>query len=313
MNKIILEEYARPSLEHQRRLNEAIQEVVKKEVIKWLDAGVVYPIYDSSWISPVQCVPKKGGMTVVTNDNNELIPTRTMRGWSVCMDYRKLNKVTRKDHFPLPFLDQMLDRLAGRAFYCFLDGYSGYNQSLIAPKDQEKMTFTCPYGTFAFSRMPFGLYAGDVVKRCDECQRAGGISKRDEMPLNIILEVDIFNVWGINFMSPFVSSCGNTYILVAVDYVSKWVEAVALPNNKARSVAAFLKKSIFTRFGTPRAIISDGGYHFCNKAFDSLLAKYGINHKVTTPYHPQSSSQVEVFKREIKIILSKTINANKTD
>ncbi|XP_019251030.1 PREDICTED: uncharacterized protein LOC109229944, partial [Nicotiana attenuata] len=134
-----------------------MREVVKKEVIKWLDAGVVYPISDSSWTSPVKCMPKKGGMTVVTNEQNELIPTKTVTGWRVCIDYRKLNKVTRKDHFPLPFLDQMLDRLAGRAFYCFLDGYSGYNQILIAPEDQEKTTFTCPYGTFAFSRMPFGL------------------------------------------------------------------------------------------------------------------------------------------------------------
>nr|XP_016504866.1 PREDICTED: uncharacterized protein LOC107822813 [Nicotiana tabacum] len=113
------------------------------------------------------------------------------------------------------------------------------------------------------------------------------------MPLNTILEVDIFDVWGIDFMGPFVGSCGDTYILVAVDYVSKWVEAVALPNNEARSVVAFLKKSIFTRFGAPRAIISDGGSHFCNRAFDSLLSKYGVNHKVTTPYHPQASGQVE--------------------
>ncbi|XP_075108953.1 uncharacterized protein LOC142180779 isoform X1 [Nicotiana tabacum] len=157
MHKIILEDDAKPSLEHQRRLNEAIQEVVKKEVIKWLDVGVVYPISDSSWASPVQCVPKKGGMTVVTNSQNELIPTRTDTGWRVCMDYRKLNKVTRKDHCPLPFLDQMLNRLARRAFYCLLDGYSGYNQILIAPEDQEKTTFTYPYGTFAFSRMPFRL------------------------------------------------------------------------------------------------------------------------------------------------------------
>ncbi|XP_070011197.1 uncharacterized protein [Nicotiana sylvestris] len=135
MHKIILEKDARPSLEHQRRLNEAMQEVVKKEVIKWLDTGVVYPISDNSWTSPVQCILKKGGMTVVTNANNELIPTQTVTGWRVCMDYRKLNKVTRKDHFPLSFLDQMLDRLTGRSFYCFLDGYSGYNQILIAPED----------------------------------------------------------------------------------------------------------------------------------------------------------------------------------
>ncbi|XP_070023097.1 uncharacterized protein [Nicotiana sylvestris] len=122
--------------------------------------------------------------------------------------------------------------------------------------------------------------ACELVKRCDECQRAVGISKKDEIPLTTILEVDIFDVWGIYFMGPFVSSCGNTYILVAVGYVSKWVEAVDLPNNEAQSVVAFLKKNIFTRFGTPRAIISDGGSHFCNKAFDTLLAKY--DHKVST-------------------------------
>ncbi|XP_075074652.1 uncharacterized protein LOC142162226 [Nicotiana tabacum] len=115
--------------------------------------------------------------------------------------------------------------------------------------------------------------ASELVKKCDECQKAGGISKKDEMHLATILEVDIFDVWDIDFMSPFVSSCGNAYILVAVDYFSKWVEAVALPNNKVWSVVAFLKKSIFTRFGTPRAIINDGGSYFCNKAFDTLLAK----------------------------------------
>lgn len=104
--------------------------------------------------------------------------------------------------------------------------------------------------------------AGDFVKRCTECQRVGGISKKDEMPHNTILEVDIFDIWGIDFMGPFVSSCGNTYILVAVDYISKWVEVVALPNNEARSVVEFLRKRICTRFGTPRAIISDGGLIF---------------------------------------------------
>ncbi|XP_070034461.1 uncharacterized protein [Nicotiana tomentosiformis] len=110
-----------------------------------------------------------------------------------------------------------------------------------------------------------------MLKRCDECQWTGGISKKNEMPLTTILEIDIFDVWGIDFMGTFVTSCGNTYILVAVDYVSKWVEAVSLPNNEARSVVAFLKKNIFTRFSTPQAIINDRGSHFCNKAFDTLL------------------------------------------
>ena len=93
---------------------------------------------------------KKSGVTVVKNENNELIPTRTVTSWRMCIDYRKLNFVTRKDHFPLPFLDQILERVAGHAFYCFLDGYSGYNQIEIALEDQEKTTFTCPFGTFAY-------------------------------------------------------------------------------------------------------------------------------------------------------------------
>ena len=101
-------------------------------------------------MSLVQCVPKKGGITVVANEKNELILTRAVIGWRICIDYRKLNKATRKDHFPLPFVNQMLDRVAGKEYYCFLDGYSGYNQIAIAPEDQEKITFTCPYGTFAF-------------------------------------------------------------------------------------------------------------------------------------------------------------------
>ncbi|KAH9735065.1 hypothetical protein KPL71_017621 [Citrus sinensis] len=167
MHYIHLDENAKPTREMQRRLNPNMKEVVRTEVLKLLDAGIIYPISDSSWVSPVQVVPKKLGVTVVTNADNELIPTRVTTGWRVCIDYRKLNSVTRKDHFPLPFIDQMLDRLAGHEFYCFLDGYSGYNQIPIAPKDQEKTTFTCPFGTFAYRRMSFGLCnAPATFQRC---------------------------------------------------------------------------------------------------------------------------------------------------
>ncbi|GJR58553.1 reverse transcriptase domain-containing protein [Tanacetum coccineum] len=448
------------------------------------------------WVSPVHCVPKKGGITVVANEENELIPTRLVTGWRVCIDYRKLNEATRKDHFPLSFMDQMIERLAGNEFYCFLDGFSGYFQIPIDPQDQEKTTFTCPYGTFAYRRMPFSLcnapgtfqrcmmaifhdmiektmevfmddfsvfgdsfdsclsnlekmlkrcedtnlvlnwekchfmcregivlghkisksgievdrakvdviaklphpttvkgtlkkklteapilvvpdwnlpfklmcdasdfaigavlgqrkmkhfqpihYASNtmteaqihytttkkemidvvyafekfrpylvlsksivytdhsalkyhmnkqdakprcvhgqeafeilkachegptgghhsanltarkvfdagffwptiyrdahtMIKSCDTCQRQGKISQRDEMPQNAIQVCEIFDVWGIDFMGPFPSSHGNKYILVAVNYLSKWVEAKALPTNDARVVVKFLK------------------------------------------------------------------------
>ena len=104
-----------------------MKEVVKKEVLKLLDVGVIYPIVDRKWVSPTQVVPKKSGVTVVANEHNELIPTRVTAGWRVCIDYRKLNAGTRKDHFPLPFVDQMLERVARHEFYCFLDGCSGYD------------------------------------------------------------------------------------------------------------------------------------------------------------------------------------------
>ncbi|GJZ88865.1 reverse transcriptase domain-containing protein [Tanacetum coccineum] len=155
------------TVQSQRRVNQKIYEVIKKEVLKLLDACMIYPISDIPWVSPVHCVPKKGGITVVANEENELIPTRLVTGWRVCIDYRKLNEATRKDHFPLPFMDQMLERLAGNKFYCFLDGFSGYFQIPIDPQDQEKTTFTYPYGTFAFRHMPFGLCnAPNTFQRC---------------------------------------------------------------------------------------------------------------------------------------------------
>ncbi|CAN6695191.1 unnamed protein product [Malus baccata var. baccata] len=551
MHRIFLEEGAKPTREAQRRLNPPMMEVVKNEIIKLLDCGVIYPISDSRWVSPVQVVPKKSGVTVVKNAEEELVPTRIQTGWRVCIDYRKLNNTTRNDHFPLPFIDQMLERLAG------------YNQIVIAPEDQEKTTFTCPFGTFAYRRMPFGLcnapatfqrcmiievfmddfsVFGDsfdgclenltlILKRCvetnlvlnwekchfmvkqgivlghivsergievdkskidlvrylpsptsvrevrsflghagfyrrfikdfskistplcrllqkdvsfefnEECekafkhlkemltsapiirppdwsipfelmcdasdyalgavlgqrkdkqphvlyyasrtlndaqlnysttekellavvfaldkfrsyllgtkviiytdhaalkylltkkeakprlirwmlllqefdikirdkkdartfcivcdryQRTGNIGPKDQMPQSPIFNVEIFDVWGIDFMGHFPSSHGFVYILLAVDYVSKWVEARATRTNDSQVVTDFVKTNIFARFGMPRVLISDGGSHFCNRTIEALLKKYGVTHKVATPYHPQTSGQAEVSNR----------------
>ncbi|GKB50503.1 reverse transcriptase domain-containing protein, partial [Tanacetum coccineum] len=152
--------------------------------------------------------------------------------------------------------------------------------------------------------------AHEFVKNCDSCQRQGKTSQRDEMPQNSIQVCEIFDMWGIDFMGPFPSSRGNKYILVAVDYLSKWVEAKALPTNDARVVCKFLK-SLFARFGAPRAIISDRGTHFCNDQFAKVMQKYGVTHRLSTAYHPQTSGQVEVSNRGLKRILERTIGENR--
>ncbi|GKC33768.1 reverse transcriptase domain-containing protein [Tanacetum coccineum] len=136
--------------------------------------------------------------------------------------------------------------------------------------------------------------AHELVKNCDSWQRQGKFSQRDEMPQNAIQVCEIFDVWGIDFMGPFPSSKGNKYVLVAVDYLSKWVEAKALPTNDARVVCKFLK-SLFARFGAPRAIISDRGTYFCNDQFTKVMLKYGVTRRLSTAYHPQTSGQVEAF------------------
>nr|CAN80848.1 hypothetical protein VITISV_015602 [Vitis vinifera] len=264
------------------------------------------------WFLGVKEVPKKSGITVVKNDERKLISTRLTTGWRVCIDFRKLNAVTKKDHFPLPFLDQVLERVVGHEYYCFLNDYSGYFQIAIALEDQEKTTFTCPFSTYAYKRMSFGLCnASATFQRCmlsifsdmverimevfmddltvygktfDDCLlnlkkvlKSGEVALvhkynqlLNNMRASLIMEhgdEEVFDCWGLDFMAPFPPSFGNLYILVGVDYVFKWVEAV----------------------------------------------KYGVRHKVSTPYHPQTNEQAELANQEIKRILTKIVNTTRKD
>nr|GEX40973.1 reverse transcriptase domain-containing protein [Tanacetum cinerariifolium] len=384
-------------VQSQRRVNPKIHDIIKKEVKKLLDATLIYPISNNPWVSPVHCVPKKGGMTVIKNDENELVPTRLVTGWRVCIDYRKLNEATRKDHFPIPFMDQMLERITGNKYYCFLDGFSGYFQIPIEPKDQEKTTFTCPYGTFAYKRMPFGLCNApgtfqrsmmaifhDMIEQtmevfmddfsdqpfelmCDASDFAIGVVLRQRVEkhfrpihyasktmtqaktnytttekemLSVVYAFEKFRSYlimnkGIVYSDHSALKCvasqeaidilkachsgptGGHYkanyttkkVIDSVDYLSKWVEAKALPTNDARVVVKFLK-SLFSRFETLKAIISDRGTHFCNDQFSRVMSKYEVTHRFSTAYHPQTSGQVEVTNRGLKRILERTVGKN---
>ncbi|XP_021775570.1 uncharacterized protein K02A2.6-like [Chenopodium quinoa] len=146
--------------------------------------------------------------------------------------------------------------------------------------------------------------AHKFVAQCDRCQRSGGITKREKMPQQSVLEVEPFDVWGVDFMGPFV-------ILVAVDYVTKWIEAIPSPTNDNNVVLKLLKKINFPRFGVPRVLISDGGSHFAKKQFEALLMRYGVHHKVGLPYHPQTQGQVEVLNRKINNLLERMVNKSR--
>jgi len=216
-HRIHLENESYTSIEPQRRLNPNLKDVVKKEILKSLDADIIYPISDSTWVSPVHCVPKKGGMTIVKNDLDELIPTRTITRHRMCIDYRKLNVATREDHFPLPFIDQMLERLANHVYYCFLDGYRGFFQIAIRPNDKKKTTFTCPYGTFAYKRMPFGL-----------CNAPGTFQRSMTSIFSDFIEeimevfVDDFSVYRSSFSSCLLNLCRVLEMCEETNLVLNW-------------------------------------------------------------------------------------------
>nr|GEY25224.1 reverse transcriptase domain-containing protein [Tanacetum cinerariifolium] len=228
--------------------------------------------------------------------------------------------------FPLESLNNLTHKDQSTPWYADLVNYHAGNFIIKAGKEAIDILNACHsgpigghYGASYTAKKVFdsGFYlpsiykdAFKLMKRCDSCQRQGKVSQRNEMPQNYIQIYKIFDVCGIDFMGPFPSSKGNKYILVAIDYLSKWVETKALPINDARVVVRFLK-SLFSWFGTPKAIISDRGIHFCNDQFSRVMAKYGVTHRLSTGYHPQTSGQVEVSNRGLKRILERTVGENR--
>nr|GEV55152.1 reverse transcriptase domain-containing protein [Tanacetum cinerariifolium] len=283
-----------PAVQHQRRVNPKIHDVIKQEVLKLLNAGLIYPISDSLWVSPVHCVPKKSGFKVVENEENELIPTRLVTGWRVCIDYL-LGQRQEKHFRPIHYANKTMTE----------------EESSYTTTKKEMLAVVCVHGQEAI----------DILKACHY-----GTTGRHHGPNYTAKKVfDLGIYWptiyrdaqdlvitcdGIDFMGSFLSSKGNKYILVAVDYLSKWVEAKALPTNDARVVCKFLK-NLFARFGIPRAIISDQGTHFCNDQFAKVMLKLDVTHHLATPYHPQTSGQVEVSNRGLKRILERTVGENR--
>ncbi|GKB10693.1 reverse transcriptase domain-containing protein [Tanacetum coccineum] len=275
-----MEDEFKPSVQPQRWVNPNIKEVVKKVVIKLLNAGLIYHIFDSPWVSPVQVVPKKGGITVVKNEKDGLIPQWTVTGWRVCIDYRKLNNATRKDHFPLPFINQMVERLVGHEYYCFLNGFSRYFQIPIAPEDQEKTTFTCPYGTFTYKRMPFELCnAPTTFQRC----MTTIFHELIEDSMEVFM--DEFSVFGSSFdhclknLENMLKRCEETNLVLNWEKCNFMVkEGIILGHKVLDSGIEVDKAKIEAIFKLPyptnvKAVRSFLGHAECIQAFDTLKRK----------------------------------------
>nr|GEY45518.1 reverse transcriptase domain-containing protein [Tanacetum cinerariifolium] len=285
-NKILMEEDYKPVVQHQRMVNPNIKEVVKKEVVKLLDAGLIYPISDSPWKDAFWALKLPDYISKM-HDGHISRHDRVFYGGA--------DQVIRRCVF-----GEVAKKILTECHQGSIGGHHG-------PNYMAKKVFDS--GFFWPS-----IYkdAHTLVKSCDACQRQGTISFKNEIPQQMIQVCEIFDVWGINFMGPFPPSKSNKYILVVVDYVSKWVEAKALSTNDARVVVKFIKQ-LFSRFDTPNALISDRGTQFCNKVLENALLKYGVTHRFATPYHPQTSGQVEVTNRGIKRILERTNGKNQKE
>nr|GEU41018.1 reverse transcriptase domain-containing protein [Tanacetum cinerariifolium] len=346
-HKILMEDDFEPAVQHQRRVNPKIYDVIKKESYLIMNKSIVYTDHSAlkylfakkdskarllRWVLLLQefkfkVIDTKGAENLAADHLSQLENPHQNE-----LDPKEIN-----ESFPLETLNMV--SFHGNSSTAWFADFANYHVGDFVVKgmsSQQKNKFfkdkaidilkACHYipteghhgpNYTAKKVFDFGFYwptiyrdAQDLVKSCNVCQSQGKISQRDEMPQNSIQVCEIFDVWGIEFMGLFLSSRGNKYILVAVDYLSKWVEAKALPTNDARVDCKFLK-SLFARIGTPRAIISDRGMYFCNDQFAKAMLKYGVTHRLATAYHPQTSGQVEVSNRGLKRILERTVGENR--
>nr|GEW08811.1 reverse transcriptase domain-containing protein [Tanacetum cinerariifolium] len=304
-------------------VNPKIHDVIKKEVEKVLNAGLIYPISDSPWpfelmydasdfavgavlgqrvekhFRPIHYASKTMTQAETNYTTTEKEMLAVVYAFEKFRSYLIMNKnIVYTDHSALKYLFSKKDAKASLPQWT--------HRGALRSQHTAKMVFDSGFYWPTIYKDAF-----ELVKHYDSCQRQGKISQKDEKPQNSIQVCEIFDVWGIDFMGPFPSSKGNKYILVAVDYLSKWVEAKALPTNDARVVVKLLK-SLFFWFGTLKAIISDRGTHFCNDQFSRVMSKYGVTHRLSTAYHPKTSGQVEVTNHGLKRILKRTVGENRT-
>nr|GEX87419.1 reverse transcriptase domain-containing protein [Tanacetum cinerariifolium] len=318
-HKILMEDDFEPAVQHQIMVNLKIHDVIKKEVLKLLNAGLIYHISDSPWVRPVYCVPKKGGFTVVENEENELILTRLVMGWRVCIDYHKLNEATRKDHFPLSFMDQMLERLAGNEYYCFLDGFSSYFQFPLILKINKR-----PHSRVLMQRFPtVACLLGYAMHRARSKEKM--LQRCKDINLCLNWEQSHFMVKEGIVLGHKISKNRIEVDKAKVDVIGKLPHPTTVKGGvfMARKPLTFSRLATMDplgdimarttpprRFGTPRTIISDRETNFCNDQFANIMLKYGVTHRLATTYHLQTSGQVEVSNRGLKRILERTVGGN---
>nr|GEW41117.1 reverse transcriptase domain-containing protein [Tanacetum cinerariifolium] len=320
-HKILMEKDYKLAVEHQRRVNPKIHDVIKKEVEKLLDAGLIYLISDSPWVNPVHCVPKKGGFAVVENEENELILTRLVTGcedtnlslkWEesqfmvkegIVLGHKISKNRIEVDRAKVDVIAKLPNPTTVKDFVNYHTG----NFIVKGMKSQQKNKFFKDVKHYFWDDpFLFKIYADQVIRRCVHGKEALDILEACTMDP----QGDIMVLTSPPRRSLILVSSGTPFTrMPTIDYLSKWVEAKELPTNDAHVVCKFLK-SLFARFGAPQAIISDRGTHFCNDQFAKVMLKCEVTHRLSIAYHPQTSGQVKVSNRGLKRILERTIGEN---